>query len=978
MSRDILGEIQRFGATRDQLIDLAQPGPRTLRFADLVRAPEAGRAPVVVESQGRPLVYVFDGRHHAETGALYRWIRRIAFRGDADWVGVLRPGRLDIHPAVLDEEAASSPADGLPEGSLRIPELLHKPAVEAPSVRLRLRSLLFASIKRARDDFELRPRDALALVGGSLFWRFLVDRNLLDGLDPSEIAPNARSWTDCLDTKKRALATFRWLHATFNGGVLEFEKPPQDLPAGAFSKIAGDIAHKTDAHGQLSLPEEWAQIDFAHVPVGLLSEVYEAVAHDRDRQEATERGLFYTPRHIAEYMVDEVLEELDELPRPRVLDPAAGAGVFLVAAFRTLVAREWERTGIRPSRTLVRRVLNEQLVGFDVDADALRLAELALYLTAIELDPEDRPRPLDVLRFADLRGRVLVEQRDGNELGSLGPVVKPYRAAFDAVIGNPPWTAMRKSRAGIKKEWVAATRPFVEDRLGGERAAAFDFPDANPDLPFVYRAMEWARPEGAIGLITHARWLFGQSPPAVRARRDLLESVHVTGILNAAALRSTKVWPNVSSPFCILFAKNERPPTRAAFQFVSPELDTHDSSQDRIRIDWRDAEVVEVEEVVARPWTLKARFRGDPMAQAVLEDVERQGVPLGEYLSTLGTDLYDGCIVAPGDKQFDASHLRGLPELSGTKETGFVVDPSRLPEFSRQTLHRPRSRAVYGGPLLLLRESPRADRLAPRALRSESDVLFPQSFHGASFTGVPSGLRIIEYLQLILQSDLAILHALLTDPHLGVEREQVHLESTRRLPVLPYADLTKAQRDSAKELARALGERRRLSADLASRINTFVARLYGLSDVQQEAILDTVETALPTRTARNRALERTTPVERSRFAAVCKQSLQDVLSASDLGARVEIRDDLSDGLWRFVQIDCGSVGQEKSEEKVRLPMGEFLKAADEGAASLVSLRIGQETTLVGLLDRYRYWTPTRARLLASILLAEGDRWTGAA
>jgi len=962
------GEIQRFGATEEQLVDLEQSGPRSLRFADLVRAPEADRAPVVVESQGRPLIYVFDARPEIASETFHRWLRRIAFRGDADWVGVLRPGRLDIHPAVLDREIAPLPIQDLPQDVFRIPALVHRPGIEAPSVRSRLRSLLFASIQRARRAFKLHARDALALVGGALFWRFLVDRNLLDGLDPATIAPGAESWTGCLDTKQRALATFGWIDRTFNGGLLEFETPRRDLPAEVFAKVAGDIAHKTDEYGQLSLPEKWAQIDFAHVPVGLLSEVYEAVAHDRDEEEATEKSLFFTPRHLAEYIVDEVLDALGDVERPQLLDPAAGAGVFLVAAFRALVAREWKRIGKRPSRKMVRRVLNEQLVGFDIDGDALRLAELALYLTAIELDPEDRPRPVDVLGFAALRGEVLVHKNHGARLGSLGPVSKEHRGRFDAIFGNPPWTALKKGKV---EKWADISRAMVEQRLGEKRAAAFEFPDANPDLPFVYRAMEWGKPEAVIGLLTHARWLFGQSASATRARRDLLESVHVTGILNGTALRKTKVWPNVAPPFCIVFARNELPPTKAAFQFVSPELDLADFSQDRIRIDWSDAAVVEVQQVVERPWTLKARFRGTPIDEAVLDDLLRAGIPLGDYLASLGTGLRDGFIKAPNQPQEDASELVGLPLLTGKTRLGFVVDPQRLKleAFSGSTLHRPRGKAQFEGPLLLLRESLPVDPLKPRSLRSVEDVLFSQSFHGASFAQVPTGLRIVEYLQLLLQSDLARHHALLTDAHFGIEREQVHLETSEGFPVVPYAELTTRQKATAHDLAVALETG--LDSTLAERINSYVARIYRLTNVQQQAILDAMATALPTRTAQKTALHPTTAVQRAEFGRVCERSLREVLSASQLTAHVQVREDLAESVWCFVQIDRVPLG-EMPREQVTLPISEFLQAADQGAASLVFLRVDEGTTLVGMLDRYRYWTRTRARLLASTLLAGSE------
>lgn len=745
---DLVDELERYGATQEHLVDLAVPSPRGLRFADLMDSSVVdGRAPVVVESNGRALIYVVDGRRDLSPAAVRQWVRRIAFRGDGDWVGVMRPGRLDVHPAVLDGSTEPRFVDDLPELGFRLPALAHKPGSDATSVRLRLRDLLFGSIKRAREELSLSTQDALSLVGRALFWRFLVDRGLLDRLEPSSVVQGPSSWAECFDRKRWALDTFEWLNETFNGGLLEFETPPDRLPARAFASVAGRIAHKADATGQLSLPGSWAEVDFAHVPVGLLSEVYEAFIHDAKKTEASEKSLFYTPRHLAEYVVSEALDALDDVKRPRVLDPAAGAGVFLVVAFRALVAREWNRKRSRPSRRVVRRILNQQLKGFDIDGDALRLAELALYLTAIELDPERNPRPLELLKFeTPLRGNVLVEKPGGSLIGSLGAVLEHERHQFDAVIGNPPWTALKRpknakgekdARANqqIKKEWADASRTIVAERLGSTRARTFRFPDANPDLPFVYRAMEWSKIGGVIALVTHARWLFGQSDFAVKARKDLLESVHVTGVLNGAALRQTKVWPNMDHPFCVLFAANESPPQGSAFQFVSPELDTVDTSQDRIRIDWRDARAIEVEDAVTHPWRLKARFRGTPVDESVVRRVAERGLPLGEYLESLGTALKNGYQM--GDKD-DARDMWHLPDLKD-HDLDFFIQIDQLENFSRPRLLFKRKLEIYRAPLLVVHESIVVDALRPRSGLAMGDLAFDERFDGVSLAGVEDG-----------------------------------------------------------------------------------------------------------------------------------------------------------------------------------------------------------------------------------------------
>ncbi len=458
--------------------------------------------------------------------------------------------------------------------------------------------------------------------------------------------------------------------------------------------------------------------------------------------------------------------------------------------------------------------------------------------------------------------------------------------------------------------------------------------------------------------------MFGQSRIAVAARRDLLEIVHVTGLLNGTALRDTSVWPNVRHPFCLLFAVNETPPPDATLQFISPELErTPDRSQQHVRIDWNDARDIAIAEIIRRPWTLKVLFRGGPIDEAILEDIHRKGVPLGRYLESLGTKLRNGYQVG-GDarKHQPARRMSKLPDLKGT-QPDFVVDTTLLPGFSRSTLLRPRDRSIYSAPLLLVHESMRVDPMAPRAILAFEDLAYDERFSGASFAKVPDGEGVAAYLQLVIQSSVFVHAALFLDGQYGVEREVVHKKTIASVPVVPWAALGARLRKKCTALSSQLrgGMTKKLRAD----IDRFAADTFGLSDVQREAISETLATALPTAEAKGNAVRVTQEAERAEFAQICERELADLLDE-----RVVVRPtSVAGGPWRFLQVDRGERAS-ASPETVPLDAGDFLKAANEAAASLVVIHVKPLAVLVGQLDQYRYWTRTRARLLASALASD--------
>src|SRR6185437_11689215 len=236
-----------------------------------------------------------------------------------------------------------------------------------------------------------------------------------------------------------------------------------------------------------------------------------------------------------------------------------------------LVDEHWRFYGKRPGRAKIRKILNSQLCGLDINSDALNVAALSLYLSALELDP--KPSPIDDLKFDKLIGSVLHPVlADGSEdadreLGSLSNRIRgQFHGAFDIVLGNPPWTGWKDHLASQLDQCMAGLVGNACHQVSENKIVARY---GSPDIAFLLAATGWAKPKGAIGFALHARFLF--QPAAAALRAVIFASLRVTGVMNFSALRQDKwLWPTNDAPFALLVAQNAVPKLRQSFYFVSP------------------------------------------------------------------------------------------------------------------------------------------------------------------------------------------------------------------------------------------------------------------------------------------------------------------------------------------------------------------------------------------------------------------------
>jgi len=124
------------------------------------------------------------------------------------------------------------------------------------------------------------------------------------------------------------------------------------------------------------------------IPVETISAIYEDFLSTEDPEKQRGKGAFYTPRFLAEMVVDTAVRDNATLFNGTFLDPACGSGIFLVILFNRL-ANRWilsqaGRVTYTAKAKALRNILANQIRGVDVEETACRIACFSLYLAYLD------------------------------------------------------------------------------------------------------------------------------------------------------------------------------------------------------------------------------------------------------------------------------------------------------------------------------------------------------------------------------------------------------------------------------------------------------------------------------------------------------------------------------------------------------------------------------------------------------------------
>jgi len=995
----LLTSIKAYGC--DDVVVLDSATPKHLDYLDLLKTSGNGSLSVdaIAEFQARPLLYIVSENRakHLDNKKIIELQHLLANRGERAYLGILSPGEMNVYPINLDRTVlARGFKETIRSDSAEAPlffqcvvndmfELKGQP--KAPDyVFDEIHTLMRRSSEELIGTFHLNPLDVLSFLGRALFFRFLWDRRIIRPDELDSICPQAKNHGDCFSDAANSIATCRWLDETFNGDLLPLSGSFEDVFAQASEKTRGKLFDHLRAiiegwehvgAGQFQGKLDWGDLDFAHIPIGVLSQVYESFSRVWDAQRSENTSVYYTPKNIARYLVDDAFEGVANKQEAHILDPSCGAGIFLVLAFRKLVAARWAHDGKRPNTRIIQDILYKQLCGFDVSESALRLAALSLYITAIELN--DSPRPPKSLKFPKpLQGVVLHNLRKPEEhdsrgfvLGSLRPdLPAEFNGRFDLVIGNPPWSRLRGDDDESKKEsqahgaeFTALTRRILRDRGLTDIAGTYCNPDNNPDLPFLWKSTEWAKTGGIIAMALHGRIFLKPTQAGISAFNAILRGLEITGILNGSNLSDTKVWPRMNQPFMLFFARNKAATSNHHFYFVTPHYEKRLNDKGRLRIDYQSAQPITVSAVMEDSWLLKALSVGTMLDVEVFSKLSRSNMStVGLFWSS--PKLYSGLgyNLSPELSQDEADFMYDLPDFSAPANGQFSVDVSSLPKFKRYTAHMPRCIELYSPPLLIVPQSPGASPTLPKSYLLHETTVFSQSFYGYSAHGLVD-IFAVSLLHLITHSELFRYHVMMTSSRMAAERRTLLKENIEKFPFPATTQLSEDQRRRAIKLSKQLET---APSKPWQEINDFIFDLYGLDAYDRQVVKDTLEVAPPYKEARDRANSVPARKEREAFYAELQRLLAPAFAVTDETVTVsEVVAERSEILapWYFFVVSASSSPAHFSPVTQKKLIAHVARTATETGCSRVVIH-EDRTLLVGIIGQYRYWTLSRARLCA--------------
>lgn len=525
--------------------------------------------------------------------------------------------------------------------------------------------------------------------------------------------------------------------------------------------------------GDLDMPSGqrclWPQYSFDAIPLEFISSIYETFVSER----ASGEGIFYTPQHLVDFILDRVLPWNGDQWNLKILDPACGSGVFLVKAFQRLIYR-WKRT--HPGETvrveILKDLLEKNLFGVDKDPHAVRVASFSLYLAMCdEIDPKHY---WTQVVFPTMRGQRIINS-DFFEESHTGFRTKEDAASYDLVVGNAPWGENLLTEAAQK---------WAKD---GEHC----WPLANKGIGtlFLPKAAALVKLEGRVSMIQSASsLLFNRGSHARGFRQQFFTTYRAEEVVNLSDLRfdlfnrkahATKI--SVAPPCVVTFSP--QPPTNERFLYLSPKR--VENFSDEIVIDALDGKWISPADAAICPELWTALMWGNHRDWTLVQRLQRL-TNLAKLEVEQKVVIREGLIPSKkGELHPETAHRLFWDKNVFPPSTFMFLDVSNVGVTDGVMTHRKTSLQAFNAPQLTVKQSWQVTTgrfmaaLTPK--KSNNGVLFTQSY--LSIHSAPDNAGFLDSACLAYNSILAVYFLLLTSSRFASYRPEPLVEELKCVPI---------------------------------------------------------------------------------------------------------------------------------------------------------------------------------------------------
>ena len=722
---------------------------------------------------------------------------------------------------------------------------------------------------------------AHALIGRSIFIRYLEDRRVLTKEYFRKVARGHREWLAmlrhppplglCLEKDHNeplypsvlgdhgfTYALFHKLAADFNGDMFpDVDEEARVVEQSHLHLIRGLMYGDVGPQRRLL----FHAYRFSIIPIELISSIYEEFYHEQSG-EGRAYGAFYTPPALVEFVLSQTLTP-DRLARvPRIVDPACGSGIFLVEAFRRIVRYTAARQGRRLRFRELQRILRDQLAGIDVNPEAIRVAAFSLYLAMLHyLEPPDilehvrRGNPLPCLVADDTNPRSFGCLASANAFDTEFFASRPAlndrfsSGCADVVVGNPPWGSPGPREKGARAQNQVA--------MAWCERAGLPVGDQERSQAFIWRALDLLRPEGAAGLVVSTGVFFKHHPKTVSFRREWLRRSRLDSVHNFAHARQIFFGSAVSPFAVVVFRRSDESKGQHFVHYWSAKRTRTVEGLQAIVFSASDLHVMRPDDDLSDHRNWKALWWGNHRDVSFLSHL--RGFP---RLSSHTAPSAKGRGFQKGNQEKDAGWLREYRALPiahfhryGPLDLNLLTD---VPE----RVERRGVREVYGGIRVLVRRGideggePKGQIVARL---EDGPFAFTNAIHGVKLPGL--GDREHHIVLGILWSSLARYFFFLTAGNWGIWHHEIELddelltlpicfpkETRLATRIVEIVDELRAHTPQEADLLMLLDAGRTMSLarcrQLEVELDQAVFELYGLGKEEIDLVRDLCDTGL--------------------------------------------------------------------------------------------------------------------------------------